>query len=352
MTTIITLVIVLIIIGILIKLLMSAIIIVPQSYAVIIERLGKFNKTLHSGINFIIPIVDKPKTAIFQMRSQTVETNRYKAKSSYLIDIREQMLDYEKQKVITRDNVTLEVNPLLYFQIVDVSKAVYEVANFPNAIEQLTKTALRNTIGALELDQILSARDAMNEQLRTVLDEATDKWGVKVTRVELQDIEPPANIKDDLEKQLKAERERRAQVLAAEGLKQKQILESEGQKESQLNMAEAEKLAKIAASEAEKTAIINKAEAEKAAILMKAEAEAEAKKKQAEAEATIIEFTRKAFGNDEEYGKYMVAMKYIEALGEMTSGKDNKVVYMPYEATGILSSLGGIKDFLGKNPVK
>lgn len=188
----------------------------------------------------------------------------------------------------------------------------------------------------------------MNEQLRVVLDEATDKWGVKVTRVELQDIEPPANIKDDLEKQLKAERERRAQVLAAEGLKQKQILESEGEKQSQLNIAEAEKLAKITASEAEKTAIINKAEAEKQAILLKAEAEAEAKKKQAEADAAIIENTRKAFGNDSEYGKYMVAMKYVEALSEMTSGKDNKVIYMPYEATGIISSLGGIKELLNK----
>lgn len=337
------------IILIVIKFLKQAIVIVPQSYAVIIERFGKYKKTLHSGFNFIIPVIDKKKRAAFQLRSQSVETNEYKDKYGCLIDIREQMLDYDEQKVITKDNVTLDVNPLLYFQIVDVAKAVYEVANFPNAIEQLTKTALRNTIGALELDQVLSAREAMNEQLRVVLDEATDKWGVKVTRVELQDIEPPANIKDDLEKQLKAERERRAQVLAAEGLKQKQILESEGEKQSQLNIAEAEKLAKIAASEAEKTAIINKAEAEKQAILLRAEAEAEAKKKQSEADAAIIENTRKAFGNDSEYGKYMVAMKYVEALSEMTSGKDNKVIYMPYEATGIISSLGGIKELLNKN---
>lgn len=337
-----------IVIVLIIKVIKKSIRVVPQGNAIIIERLGKYHKTLQAGINFIIPFIDTEKKAVFQMRSQTVQTNKYKMKDEHLIDIREQMLDYEKQKVITKDNVTLEVNPLLYFQIVDVAKAVYEVANFPNAIEQLTKTALRNTIGALELDQVLSARESMNEQLRTVLDEATDKWGVKVTRVELQEIEPPANIKDDLEKQLKAERERRAQVLAAEGLKQKQILESEGEKESQLNIAEAAKLAQIAAAEAEKQSILLKAEAEKEAVLLRAEAEAEAKKKQAEAEAMSIEYTRKAFANDEDYGKYMVAMKYVQALSEMTSGKDNKIIYMPYEATGILSSLDGLKELLTK----
>lgn len=134
------------IIVIVIKLLKQAIVIVPQSYAVIIERFGKYRKTLHSGFNFIIPVIDRRKQAAFQLRSQSVETNDYKNKRGFFIDIREQMLDYDEQKVITKDNVTLDVNPLLYFQIVDVAKAVYEVANFPNAIEQLTKTALRNTI--------------------------------------------------------------------------------------------------------------------------------------------------------------------------------------------------------------
>ena len=337
-----------VIVVLVILILKKSIIIVPQSYAVIIERFGKYRKTLHSGINFIFPFMDKPKTAVFQLRSQSVETNKHMTLRRGLIDIREQMLDYEKQKVITKDNVTLAVDPILYFQIVDVAKAFYEVSNFPNAIEQITKTALRNIIGSLELDQVLSAREQMNEQLRKNLDEATDKWGVKVTRVELQEIDPPENIKEDLEKQLKAERERRAQVLAAEGLKQQQVLESEGKKQSKLNIAEAEKNAAIAASEAEKTAIINKAEAERQAILLRAEAEAEAKKKQAEAEAAIIELTKKAFGNDEEYGKYMIAMKYVQALSEMTSGKDNKVIYMPYEATGIISSLGGLKEMLEK----
>ena len=327
----------------------KSIVLVPQSYAVIIERFKKYKKTLHSGVNFVFPFIDHRKKAVFQIRSQSVESNRYGRHSQTLIDIREQMLDYETQKVITKDNITLKVDPLLYFQIVDVAKAVYEVSNFPNAIEQLTKTALRNTIGALDLDQVLSARDQMNEQLRKSLDEATDNWGVKVTRVELQEIEPPESIMEDLEKQMKAERERRAQVLAAEGLKQKQILESEGEKQFKLNIAEAEKNAIIAKSEAERTALINKAEAERQAILLKAEAEAEARKKQAEADATIIELTKKAFGNDVEYGKYMIAMKYVEALSEMTSGKDNKVIYMPYEATGIISSLSGLKEMLVKD---
>ena len=193
-----------VIVVLVILILKKSIIIVPQSYAVIIERFGKYRKTLHSGINFIFPFMDKPKTAVFQLRSQSVETNKHMTLRRGLIDIREQMLDYEKQKVITKDNVTLAVDPILYFQIVDVAKAVYEVSNFPNAIEQITKTALRNIIGSLELDQVLSAREQMNEQLRKNLDEATDKWGVKVTRVELQEIDPPENIKEDLEKQLKA----------------------------------------------------------------------------------------------------------------------------------------------------
>lgn len=288
---------------------------VPQSRVVIIERFGKYHKTLKSGINFVFPFIDHPKKVSFQMRSQSVESDKYENKNGYFVDIREQMLDYEPQAVITKDNVTVNVDPVLYFQIVDAAKAVYEVVNFPNAIEQITKTALRNTIGALELDEVLSAREAMNEKLRTVLDEATDKWGVKVTRVELQEIELPPDLKDDLEKQMKAERERRAKVLEAEGLKQKQILESEGEKISKLNVAEAERQA----------------------ILMKAEAEAKA-----------IELNRAAFANDKDFGKYMIAIKYVEALSQMTSGKDNKVIYMPYEATGIISSLSGMKELFDK----
>ena len=248
-------------------------------------------------------------------------------KNSTKIDLREQMYDFPSQSVITKDNVTTTINALLYFQIVDPVKAVYEIDNLPNAIEKLTQTTLRNVIGELELDETLTSRDTINSKLRAVLDEATNKWGVKVNRVELQDITPPESVRNAMEQQMQAERERRAKVLEARGAKEAAILKSEGEKEAQ----------------------INKAEAEKQAQILKAEGIAEAKIAQAKAEAEAITRISAAIqGSQMTPANYMLADKYISTLKEMVSGKDNKTVYLPYDASSVLSSIGCIKDLFSK----
>jgi regulator of protease activity HflC (stomatin/prohibitin superfamily) len=244
-----------------------------------------------------------------------------------VIDLREQVYDFPSQQVITRDNVTTEINALLYFQIVDPKKSVYEIDNLPNAIEKLTQTSLRNVIGELELDETLTSRDTINSRLQTILDDATNKWGVKVNRVELQDITPPESVRVAMEKQMQAERNRRAEILNAEGEKQSLILRSEGEKESQINRAEAAKQSQI----------------------LRAEGEAQAKILQADAEAQAINRVTAAISQSQtDPATYLLAVKYIEALQTMTSGKDTKTVYMPYEASGILSSIGSIKDIFNK----
>jgi regulator of protease activity HflC (stomatin/prohibitin superfamily) len=248
--------------------------------------------------------------------------------STTVIDLREQVYDFPSQRVITRDNVTTEINALLYFQIVDPKKSVYEIDNLPNAIEKLTQTSLRNVIGELELDETLTSRDTINSRLQTILDDATNKWGVKVNRVELQDITPPETVRVAMEKQMQAERNRRAEILNAEGEKQSVILRSEGEKASQINRAEAVKRAEI----------------------LRAEGLAQAKVLQAEAEAEAIRRVAEAVAaSNTNPATYMLAQKYIDTLREMTSGKDAKTVYIPYEASGILSSIGSIKQmFDGK----
>lgn len=239
------------------------------------------------------------------------------------IDLREQVYDFPEQNVITKDNVTTRINALLYFQITDPIKAVYEIDNLPNAIEKLTQTTLRNVIGELELDETLTSRDTINSKLRAVLDDATNKWGVKVNRVELQDITPPDSVRNAMEQQMQAERERRAKILKAEGEKASAILQSEGAKESQINHALAEKQSQI----------------------LRAEGEAEAKVLQAQAEAeAILKITSAIDGAQYNPANYLLATKYIDSLKEMVSGKDNKVVYIPYEASSLLGSLGSIKD--------
>ena len=292
-----------------------ALVIIPQSETKIIERLGRYHATLQPGINLIIPFVDRAKEIV------VLERGRYSYSSS--IDLREQVYDFPKQNVITKDNVQTEINALLYFQVTDPFKAVYEIENLPNAIEKLTQTTLRNIIGELELDETLTSRDTINSRLREVLDEATNKWGVKVNRVELQDITPPDSVRNAMEQQMQAERERRAKILKAEGEKTSMILKSEGEKESQ----------------------INKAMADKEAQILMAEGEARAKILQAQAEAeAILKIADSIKGSDSDPATYQLALKYMETLKEMVSGKDGKTVYMPYEASGMLSSIGCIKD--------
>ena len=302
--------------------------IIPQAETWVIERLGKYNRTLESGINIIWPIIDRPRVIHTRHTIVDVDGNTYvRNRTTCKIDLREQVYDFPKQSVITKDNVTTTINALLYFQIIDPVKAVYEIDNLPNAIEKLTQTTLRNVIGELELDETLTSRDTINSKLRAVLDEASNKWGVKVTRVELQDITPPNSVRDAMERQMQAERERRAQVLKATGDKEALILESEGKKAALINQAEADKQTKILAAEGEANSRIIKA---------KAEAEAIAKINEALANSGM------------DPANYMLAEKYINTLKEMASGQDSKTVYMPYEASSMLGSIGCFKDMFQK----
>jgi len=262
-----------------------------------------------------------PPQAISLPSGETI-TRRFR---STTIDLRETVYVFPRQNVITKDNVVVEIDALIYFQVTDPVRATYEIANLPDAIEKLTQTTLRNVIGELDLDQVLSSREHINTKLREILDEATHKWGAKVARVELKDINPPRDIRDAMEKQMRAERDRRAAILTAEAGKQSSILEAEGIRQSEINKAEGDKQAKILA----------------------ADAEAAARLKVAEAEAQAIErITAAIKGTGGDPARYLIAIRYIEALKQMVSGSNNKVVYLPYEATGVLSSLGGIREML------
>ena len=247
-----------------------ALVIIPQSETKIVERLGRYYATLQPGINIIIPFIDRPKSIV------VLNHGRYQYSTT--IDLREQVYDFPKQNVITKDNVQTEINALLYFQIVDPFKATYEINNLPNAIEKLTQTTLRNIIGELELDETLTSRDTINKKLSAVLDDATDKWGVKVNRVELQDITPPDSVLTAMEKQ------------------------------------------------------------------MQAEGEAQARIRVAEAEAKAIELITEAVGKSTNPANYLLAQKYIQMMQELAEGDKTKTVYLPYEATNLLGSIGGIKD--------
>ncbi|MCH3981068.1 MAG: SPFH/Band 7/PHB domain protein [Prevotella sp.] len=291
-----------------------AVVIIPQSETKIIERLGKYYATLKPGINIIIPLIDRAKVIVTLNRGRYIYSNT--------IDLREQVYDFDKQNVITKDNIQMQINALLYFQIVDPFKAVYEINNLPNAIEKLTQTTLRNIIGEMELDQTLTSRDTINTKLRAVLDDATNKWGIKVNRVELQDIIPPSSVLQAMEKQMQAERNKRATILTSEGEKQAAILQSEG----------------------EKTSTINRAEAVKQQEILHAEGEAQARIRKAEAEAIAIQKITEAVGKCTNPANYLLAQKYIQMLQEVAQGDKTKTVYLPYEATNLMGSIGGIKD--------
>ncbi|MDR3566596.1 MAG: SPFH/Band 7/PHB domain protein [Syntrophobacteraceae bacterium] len=303
--------------------------IVPQSETMVIERLGRYHRTLGSGINILWPLFDKPRQIEWRyiLTDQSGKTI-VKKLSVKRIDLRETVYDFPRQNVITKDNVVIELNALLYFQITDPIKTVYEIANLPDAIEKLTQTTLRNVIGELDLDETLSSRDTINSKLRVILDDASEKWGVKVNRVELQDINPPPDIRDAMEKQMRAERSRRAAILEAEGLKQANILEAEGIRAAEISKAEGSRQAKI----------------------LMAEGEAQARIKVAEAEAEAIRaITQTVSVSNVDPGNYLIALRYIEALKEMVSGQNTKVVYLPFEASAILGSLGGIREMFEKS---
>lgn len=302
--------------------------IVQQAQTMVIERLGKYHRTLASGVNLIVPWVDKPR-AIDWHEVVGEKARHFRTEK---IDLRETVYVFPSQNVITKDNVVVEIDALIYSQITDPVRASYEIANLPDAIEKLTQTTLRNVVGEMELDHILSSRDIINAKLRAILDEATHKWGAKVSRVELKDINPPRDIRDAMEKQMRAERDRRATILSADADKQARILQAEGIRQSEINQAEGQRQARILA-----------AEAEAAARLMVAEAESKA----------IERITAAIQGTGGDPAQYLIAIRYIEALREMvTSPQSNKVIYLPYEATGVLSSLGGIKEMFGTTEKK
>ena len=302
--------------------------IVQQSEAMVIERLGKYRTTLTAGFNVIIPIFDKPREIVFRFTRDLPDGNKYvQFVKKERIDLRETVYDFPRQNVITKDNVMTEINALLYFQVMDPVKAMYEIENLPLAIEKLTQTTLRNVIGELDLDETLTSRDTINMKLRQILDEASNKWGVKVNRVELQDINPPRDIREAMEKQMRAERDKRAQIIDAEGSKRAAILQAEGVRDAAVSQAEGEKQAQI----------------------LRAEGEAQSRIRIAQGEAEAIKLVTAAIqGSKADPANYLIAMKYIQALEQMTSSSEGtRTVFMPYEATGVLSSLGGIRELLG-----
>lgn len=308
----------------------KGVIIVQQAEVVIIERLGKYEKTLQSGMNFIFPILEAPRSMSWRVTQKGLDGSTYSyIKERTKIDLREAVYDFPRQNVITKDNVSISINAIIYFQIIDPKSAVYEIQNLSDAIEKLTQTTLRNLVGQLDLDETLVSRDKINQELRAILDEATNKWGVKVNRVELQDIIPPTDIQQAMEKQMKAERDKRAAILEAEGMKQSAILKAEGDKLAQ----------------------INRAEGDKQSAILRADGDAQARVINATAEGNAIKIVIDSIDNKGKPDQYLIAMKYLDTLKSITAGENNKIVYMPYEATGILSSVDGIKEMF-KGTVK
>lgn len=287
----------------------KGLLVIRQSERVVVERLGRYHRTLMPGINFLIPIFDKARRIEWKEISPDGQSYYH---TMTRIDMREMVYDFPRQNVITKDNVLIEINALLYFQINDPVKAVYEIVNLPEAIEKLTQTTLRNVIGDLDLDSTLTSRDTINDKLREILDLATDRWGVKVNRVELQDINPPADIRDAMEKQMRAERDKRAKMLEAEGEKRARILEAEGFREAE----------------------INRAEGHKQAAILRAEGEASALRE--------IITALKDSGSDPV--QYLVTLRYIDALQKMASSQGAKTVFMPYEASSVLGAVGSLKE--------
>ena len=260
--------------------------IVPQAKAGVVERLGRYSRTLNPGLVIVVPFVDRIRD---------------------MIDVREQVVSFQPQPVITEDNLVVNIDTVIYFQVTDPKAATYEIANYIQGIEQLTVTTLRNVIGGMQLEETLTSRDQINGQLRGVLDEATGKWGIRVNRVELKAIDPPTSIKDSMEKQMRADRDKRAAILTAEGVKQSQILTAEGEKESAILRAEGQRQSMIL---------------------------------QAEGQAKAIDTVFKAIheGNPD---PQLLAYQYLQVLPQIAQGESNKMWIIPSELTQALGNLGG-----------
>jgi regulator of protease activity HflC (stomatin/prohibitin superfamily) len=297
--------------------------IIGQAEVMVVERLGRFNRVARSGLNLLIPFVERPRTIdVRYFESDVTGLKKIVASTVARIDLREQVLNFPSQPVITKDNVTIDIDAVMYYRVADPQKATYSVQNLPYALETLTRTTLRNIVGDIELDQTLASRDMINRKMREVIEEASIGWGVDVTRVELQSIEPPHDIQQSMELQMRAERERRAAVTNAEASKRAAILESEGHKEAQ----------------------IRKAEGEKGAAILRAEGLATARLAMADAEAEAVKRIAASLPPGEA-ATYLLGLKYIEALPQLAQGKGT-TVFLPSEATGVLGAIGGIKELL------
>jgi regulator of protease activity HflC (stomatin/prohibitin superfamily) len=258
--------------------------IVPQARAGVVERLGRYSRTLNPGLTIVVPFVDRIRD---------------------MVDLREQVVSFDPQPVITEDNLVVNIDTVLYFQVTDPKSATYEIANYISGIEQLTVTTLRNVIGGLDLEDTLTSRDEINNQLRGVLDEATGKWGIRVNRVEIKAIDPPASIKDTMEKQMRADREKRASILTAEGVKQSQILTAEGEKQS----------------------AILRAEGQRQAAILNAEG-------QAKAIGTVFEAIHEGDADPK-----LLAYQYLQVLPQIAQGESNKLWIIPSEFQQALGQL-------------
>jgi regulator of protease activity HflC (stomatin/prohibitin superfamily) len=258
--------------------------VVPQARAGVVERLGRYSRTLNPGLTIVVPFIDRIRD---------------------MVDLREQVVSFDPQPVITEDNLVVNIDTVIYFQVTDPKAATYEISNYIQAIEQLTVTTLRNVIGGLDLEETLTSRDQINGQLRGVLDEATGKWGIRVNRVELKAIDPPATIKDAMEKQLRADRDKRAAILTAEGVKQSQILTAEGEKQSAILRAEGQKQAQILQAEG-----------------------------QAKAIGTVFEAIHEGDADPK-----LLAYQYLQVLPQIAQGESNKIWIIPSEFQQALGQL-------------
>lgn len=283
-------------IGVVILFLISGIKTVAQGYRYTVERFGRYTRTLEPGLNLIIPFIERIGARM---------------------NVMEQVLDIPTQEVITRDNASVSADAVAFYQVLNAAQAAYQISNLENAIQNLTMTNIRSVMGSMDLDELLSNRDAINDRLLRVVDEAVTPWGIKVTRIEIKDIAPPKDLVDSMARQMKAEREKRAQVLEAEGARNAQILRAEGAKQSAILEAEGQREAAFR--------------------------DAEARERLAEAEANATRMVSEAISNgDVNAINYFVAQKYTEALAEIGAAKNSKIVLMPFEATSLIGSLGGI----------
>ena len=283
--------------------------IIPQARAAVVERLGRYTRTQGPGVALLVPFVDRMRP---------------------LIDMREQVVSFPPQPVITSDNLTVGIDSVIYFQVTDPRAATYEIQNYIQAVEQLTITTLRNVVGALNLEQTLTSRDSINSQLRGVLDEATGPWGIRVARVEIKAIEPPPSIRDAMEKQMRADRDKRAIILSAEG-----------QRESSIKTAEGQKAAQILAAEGAKTAAILSAEADRQSRILRAEGERAARYLSAQGQAKAIETTFNAI-HAAKPDPALLAYQYLQTLPQIAQGDANKMWIVPSEFSKALEGLAGL----------